>query len=183
MYRSDGDYDGLHGIDHSARHTLQSDNHLSGHIDWIYRFMWRGSMTPLSDYSDLERVKGCGEGTRSEAEDAGVVVSGNVEPEYVVDLGILHDSVFDHWFCSTSSAMFLGGLEEEFHGALELVFMIGEKFCGSEEHGYVCIMSTGVHYSFDFGLELDISHLIQWKSIHIRPKSDDPTLSWTIESS
>ena len=110
------------------------------------------------------------------------MVSGDVESEYVVDLGIFHDSVFDHWFCSTPSAMLFGRLEEKFHSALELVLMFDEKLGRSEEHGHVRIMPTRMHYSLDFGLKLDISHLIQGKSIHVRPESDDPPRSWTLEN-
>src|SRR3989454_12684419 len=114
-----------------------------------------------SNYPYHERVGRCHYRASSETEPSRVEIAVDVKAEYVVDLGILPYARFDHRFRSSPSSLYLGWLKEELHCALKLVLVAGEEFGCSEKHCDMCIMSAGVHYSFDLGLEFDLSHLIK----------------------
>src|SRR2546425_10767616 len=114
-----------------------------------------------SNYPYTERGGGRHYRASSQTEHSRVEIAVDVKAKYIIDLGILHYPIFDHWFRSSPSSLFLGWLKEELHCALKLVLMVGEEFGCSEKHCDMCIMSAGVHYSFDLGLEFDLSHLIK----------------------
>ena len=46
---------------------------------------------------------------------------------------------------------FLCGLEEKPHGSFQLILHTFENFGGSQQHGYVHVMPTGMHFSGEFG--------------------------------
>ena len=135
--------------------------HLGRDIDRVNCLMRRRAVASPSDYPDHERVRCRHYRTSFETKHSRVQIAVYVKAKYIVDLGILHYAVFDHWFRSSPAPLFLSWLKEELHCALKLVLVVGEEFGCSEKHCDMCIMSAGVHYPFDLGLEFDLSYLIK----------------------
>src|SRR6266702_2272429 len=54
--RSNCDYEGLDGIDHSSRYSLERDYDLSCDVDRVYSPVGLGPMSSLAYYTDLESV-------------------------------------------------------------------------------------------------------------------------------
>src|SRR5712692_8171351 len=126
MDRSYRDHEGLDGIDHSTRDSLEGSYHLGGYIDRVNCMMGRRAVASFSYYPDHTRV-GCRHNCASfETEYSRVKIPVNVKPKYIVNLGIFHDTIFDHRFRSPSAAMLLGRLEEELHRAMKFVLVISE---------------------------------------------------------
>src|SRR6267378_2579111 len=120
------DHKRLDGIDHSAGDSLEPGYHLGSDVDRVDCLMGCGAMATFSYYPDYERVWCCHYRASSEAEHSRVEIAVNVEAKYVIDLGIFHHAVFYHRFGASSASMLFGWLEEEFHCAVKLVFVIGE---------------------------------------------------------
>src|SRR6266567_1724502 len=66
--RSDRDYEGLYGIDHSSRYPLERDYDLSCDVDRVYSPVGLGPMSSLAYYTDLESVGRSCNSTSTEAE-------------------------------------------------------------------------------------------------------------------
>ena len=65
-----------------------------------------------------------------------------VHAEDAVDAEALHHAVLDHLVAA--AAAFLGGLEDDRHGAGEIA-RLGEIFRRTQKHRGVAVMAAGVH--------------------------------------
>ena len=90
----------------------------------------------------------------------------------------LHQPVGQHG--ERTLAPFLGGLEDEAHGAVESAFL-GEQLCGPEQHGRVAVMAAGVHRA---GILRTIALRTLFgdaQGIHVGPERDCPIAAAAFE--
>jgi len=97
-----------------------------------------------------------------------------VTSAFVIDrlraLGV-EDALFDHHPGAT--AALLGGLEEDLHGARELVPAVVQHPGDAHEHRGVGIVAAGVHDAVVERLVLDIVLLVDRERVHVGAQQDD----------
>src|SRR6266581_9237278 len=90
-----------------------------------------------------------------------------MQAEDIVHLRVLHDPILNHGLGSSPPTVLLRWLEEELDSALKHVLVVDKDLRCSQKHGHMGVVATRVHCSLHSRLELDISHLVQRKRVHI----------------
>ena len=89
----------------------------------------------------------------------------NVEHDGGVHLRIFQQAVVQH--VQRALENFLGGLELQLHGALDLVLMFLEQLGRAQHHGGVHIVAAAVHFAGHLGSKLLAGFLLQGQGVHV----------------
>ena len=84
-----------------------------------------------------------------------------------IHVGILHNAGINHRLGAGENL--LRGLEHQLDGALQLLLMLLEDFCRTQQHSGVGIMAAGVGIAVA-GAEFQVGVLLHGEGIHIAPQ-------------
>ncbi len=166
----------------AANDGLHSEHDLCAHDDGVDARRREGAvrLPAMNHYAELVG----GSGHRAAAPAHGAERTGpHMQAKDRVDLGVLEDAGLDHRPCPADRRRFLGGLEDELHGAGETGLHPGEYFGRSHEDGDVVVVPAGVHDSrllsvvdrADRALEREIDHFGDGERVHVGAQRDDGT--------
>ena len=107
-----------------------------------------------------------------------------MDAEHDIHLRVVEHALLDHHLSAalfTRGRTFLGGLEDEHHGAGEVLAHGGEVFGGAHQHRHVRIVPAGVHDADllvevsggDLGGERQVDALDHRQGVHIGAQADD----------
>jgi hypothetical protein len=140
---------GAHGDDGGvARVYLATDNALEFADDGgpggdgVNGLVRCGAMAARAGDRDLERVGAGLERAALDNERTNWTIVGEVEAKTGVNMRVLHDACLDHRL--RAARTLLSRLEDEFHGAVELVAALLEDLSGSKKHSSVTIVAAGM---------------------------------------
>ena len=164
MDLGDGDDAGLQGIDRAADDGLQGAHEFGCDHHGIDAQMRHGGVGALAPDHDLEGVEGGHHRPRPESEGAGGQSRPVVHAVDGLHGELLEQAVLHH--DPAAAFVFLGRLEDEVNGALELAGL-GQVAGGAKQHGRVAVVAAGVHFSWGLRLVGDVARLLDEERVHV----------------
>jgi hypothetical protein len=134
-----------------------------------------GRVGSLADDVNLEAIHARRHGSRNGGHRTYRKLAPNVKGQSGVHLRILQNPVIDHFPGATASL--LGWLKYELNGSFGDA-SLGEDTGGLQEHGNMCIVTTGVHPSAIIGAPGKVVLLSDGQAVHVG--SEQQGLSWLI---
>ena len=159
---------------HVARHDgMERDHDLRGDQRRVHGHVRRCGMAALAGHDDLEFI---GRGQQRPGPDrkfARGQTGHVVQAIDLLDAPPVHQPILAHGLAAR--AAFLGGLEDQHHGAIEIP-RLGQVFRGPEQDRGVPVMTTGMHLARNGRGIVHPRCLVDRQRVHVGAKSDHPAL-------
>src|SRR6267143_4767085 len=171
MDRTHRHHEGFNRVDHPRRYGLDIRDDLGRRVNGVDGLMWSGSVSPWATYSYLESPRRCHDCALPDCERCRRIIREDMQPENIFHLRIFQGPVINHRLSSSAKISgFFCGLEEKLDGPLQLLPVLGKYHRRPQEHGHMCIMPTGMHYSPFPRLEINARCLVEGERIHVSPE-------------
>ena len=173
---------GVTGMDHGdrddtridgfqiARHNgLKSLHHFAGDGHGIDAVVRQSGMAAFATDGDFELIAGGHDGSWADRQGADRHAGPVVQTEYRVHGEFVKQAVFDH--LARAAATLFGGLEDQHHGAIEML-VFGQMLGCCQQHGGVAVVAASVHLAGVFaGVGKGIG-FIDGQCVHVGTQAD-----------
>ncbi|MEH2616387.1 hypothetical protein V1285_001333 [Bradyrhizobium sp. AZCC 1620] len=159
----------LQGVDVAADDGLQCLGKRGCNHDCVLGPFRHRAMRAIALDVDVEEIGACHRRSRQDRDLAVVQVGRVMQPINLVAGEFLEQAVLDHG--ARAAEAFLGGLEDEMDGAVE-VFRLRQIARGAEQHGGVAVMAAAVEAAGNRRAPFQVGILFHRQRVHVGAQPD-----------